>query len=106
MLPCELLCSNDLNQYAFVSIPIDLAVDDPLGDRESLVTRTRALDRLLQWGFYAVPHWHSKFDRVAYRSWLMRPERSPKNGVDITTWWARDGLRPALADQKGDTRRR
>jgi microcin C transport system substrate-binding protein len=59
-------------------------------DRDSLVARTRALDRLLQWGYYAVPHWHTKIDRVAYRSWLARPARSPKNGVDITTWWARE----------------
>lgn len=75
-------------------------------DRDSLVARTRALDRLLQWGFYAVPHWHAKVDRVAYRAWLMHPERSPKHGVDITTWWASGGRRPSQADQNGETRRR
>lgn len=58
------------------------------GDRASLAARTKALDRLLQWGFYAVPLWHAKVDRIAYRSWLVRPERSPKLGVDLTAWWA------------------
>ncbi len=61
-------------------------------DHDTLVTRVRALDRLLQWGIYAVPHWHSKVDRVAYWDRFRRPERSPKYGFDPDTWWrASDG---------------
>lgn len=75
------------------------------GDRDSLVARTRALDRLLQWGFYAVPHWHAKVDRVAYRSWLARPTRTPKHGADITTWWS-DGERRPSPGEKADAARR
>ena len=35
-------------------------------DRASLVARTHALDRVLQWGFYVVPNWYIAYDRVAY----------------------------------------
>ncbi len=63
-------------------------------DRETLVTRVRALDRLLQWGIYAVPHWHSKVDRVAYWDKFARPATTPRYGFDHTTWWF-DPDRPA-----------
>ncbi|MEM9684863.1 MAG: extracellular solute-binding protein, partial [Pseudomonadota bacterium] len=35
-------------------------------DRESLVTATRALDRVLLWKFFVIPNWYSPVDRVAY----------------------------------------
>jgi microcin C transport system substrate-binding protein len=56
-------------------------------DRETLVTRVRALDRLLQWGIYVVPHWHSKVDRVAYWDRFAQPAQAPRYGFDVTTWW-------------------
>jgi microcin C transport system substrate-binding protein len=56
-------------------------------DRETLVTRVRALDRLLQWGIYVVPHWHSKVDRVAYWDRFAQPAAAPRYGFDPTTWW-------------------
>ena len=37
---------------------IDLVIMAP--DRQSLVTRTRALDRVLLWGHYVIPSWHLK----------------------------------------------
>jgi len=63
-------------------------------DRDTLVTRVRALDRLLQWGIYAVPHWHSKVDRVAYWDRFAHPAEMPRYGFDPTTWWF-DPDRPA-----------
>lgn len=56
-------------------------------DRESLVHRTRALDRVLLHGHYAVPQWHLSMDRIAYWSFLERPDTTPKNGVDVDNWW-------------------
>ena len=35
-------------------------------DRASLVNQMRALDRVLQWDHWVIPHWHLPFDRVAY----------------------------------------
>lgn len=57
-------------------------------DRAGLVAATRALDRLLCWGFYAVPLFYSGVDLVAYRPPLKRPERVPVYGQVIETWWS------------------
>lgn len=56
-------------------------------DRESLVHRVRALDRVLLHGHYVIPHWHLTSDRIAYWNKLQRPEVTPKNGIDLNNWW-------------------
>lgn len=56
--------------------------------REQLVARVRALDRVLLWGYYMVPLFHSPVDRLAHWSWLGRPEVTPLYGPLIETWWA------------------
>lgn len=56
--------------------------------REELVARTRALDRVLLWGWYAIPNWHLSNHRVAYWNRFARPVVSPKQGVGFEdTWW-------------------
>ena len=55
--------------------------------RAELVTATRALDRLLQWGHYVVPNWHVRADRVAYWDRFSRPAVTPKVGYDPSSWW-------------------
>lgn len=64
---------------------VELLIAAP--DRSSLVTRTRALDRVLQWGFWVIPHWYIAYDRVAYWNKLRRPEIIPDQGAQIDTWW-------------------
>lgn len=56
-------------------------------DREALVHRVRALDRVLLHGHYTIPQWHLTKDRIAYRAHLRRPEVSPKDGIDLDNWW-------------------
>jgi microcin C transport system substrate-binding protein len=56
-------------------------------DREALVNRVRALDRVLLHGHYVVPQWHLSMDRIAYWSFLERPDTTPKNGVNVDNWW-------------------
>ncbi|MBS3805641.1 MAG: ABC transporter substrate-binding protein, partial [Oleiphilaceae bacterium] len=58
-------------------------------DRDELVHRTRALDRVLLHGHYVVPHWFLDVDRIAYWNKLVRPEAVPKNGTDLSNWWAK-----------------
>jgi microcin C transport system substrate-binding protein len=58
--------------------------------RQSLITGTRALDRVLLWGHYSVPNWHIKTWRVAYWNHFKHPEISPKYDIGLHTWWARD----------------
>jgi microcin C transport system substrate-binding protein len=55
--------------------------------REDLVTATRALDRVLLSGHYVIPHWHIRSTRIAYWNKFMRPETSPKYGLDLFSWW-------------------
>lgn len=56
-------------------------------DRQSLIHRTRALDRVLLAGHYVIPNWYNPYDRIAYNKKLARPEITPKSGVSIDTWW-------------------
>jgi microcin C transport system substrate-binding protein len=56
-------------------------------DRQALVDRTRALDRVLQWGQWVIPQWHIADDRIAYWDKFGRPEVVPDQGVQIDTWW-------------------
>ena len=64
---------------------IELIISAP--DRESLITRTRALDRVLLAGHYVIPNWYNPVERIAYSNTLARPEVTPKSGISIDTWW-------------------
>ncbi len=58
--------------------------------RAELITLCRALDRVLSWGFYVVPHWHTPVFRVAFwKDRLALPANLPPYGLDIVgTGWA------------------
>ena len=56
-------------------------------DRKSLIAATRALDRVLQWGFYLIPHFHAPYDRVAYWDMFGRPKVTPIRGNQFDAWW-------------------
>ncbi|GIX08769.1 extracellular solute-binding protein [Elioraea sp.] len=64
---------------------VELVINAP--DRASLIQRCRALDRVLLWGHYVVPHWHSRVFRVAYWDKFARPARTPRYGLGLTAWW-------------------
>jgi len=75
---------------AGVSDPvIDELVEYLIGapSREELVYRTRALDRVLLHDHYVIPNWFLASDRIAYWSFLKRPDAVPKNGADVNNWW-------------------
>ncbi len=56
-------------------------------NRKSLVTSVRALDRVLQWGHWVIPHWHAKYDRIAYWGKFGRPAVTPLQGNQFMAWW-------------------
>lgn len=57
-------------------------------DRDALVIATRALDRALLWGYYVVPHFHSRTDRIVYWDRFGRPDTKPKLTTGfLDTWW-------------------
>ena len=64
--------------------------------RKSLVAHARALDRVLQWGYYVIPNWHIKTWRVAYWNHIGHPKISPKYDIGITTWWIKPDAKPAI----------
>jgi microcin C transport system substrate-binding protein len=70
-------------------------------DRKTLVTRTRALDRVLLWGEYAVPNWYIDSDRIAYWNRFGMPDVVPKNGVQIDAWWLDTAKAAALEARPG-----
>lgn len=64
---------------------VELLIAAP--DRTSLISRTRALDRVLRWGHHVIPHWHIRVYRVAYWDKFSRPTVSPKYALGFDTWW-------------------
>ena len=76
--------------YAGIKDPVvDQLVELALAaeDRKSLITRIRALDRILLWGHYVIPNWHSRADRVAYWDKFGWPKLTPDAGYQLDTWW-------------------
>jgi len=67
-------------------------------DRDDLVAATRALDRVLLWGYYIVPQWHSPALRIAYWNKFGIPEQQPTYvGIDVDSWWIDVEREKALA---------
>ncbi|WP_339512475.1 extracellular solute-binding protein [Pseudomonas sp. RL_15y_Pfl2_60] len=65
--------------------------------RQHLINHTRALDRVLLWGYYVVPNWHIKTWRVAYWNTLQHPDVTPMYDIGLNTWWARQASPEAQA---------
>jgi microcin C transport system substrate-binding protein len=63
--------------------------------RKSLVAHARALDRVLQWGYYVIPNWHIKTWRVAYWNHIGHPKITPTYDIGTTTWWVKPDTKPA-----------
>ena len=55
--------------------------------RESLIARTRALDRVLLWGFYVIPQYHIRAWRVAYWNKFGHPPKPPRYDLGLDGWW-------------------
>ena len=63
--------------------------------RQSLVAHTRALDRILQWGYYVIPNWHIKTWRVVYWNHIGHPKVPPTYDIGTDTWWIKPDAAPA-----------
>jgi microcin C transport system substrate-binding protein len=57
-------------------------------DRATLITVCRALDRVLSWNYYVIPHWYIGAWRVAYWDMFGQPKIMPKYGLAFEdSWW-------------------
>jgi len=57
-------------------------------DRQELLDRSHALDRVLTWGYYAIPLYYLGVDLVAYWRPICRPEAVPSWGVVFEAWYS------------------
>ncbi len=76
--------------YAGIKNPV---VDDLIEkiveatDRRKLVAAVRALDRVLLWEHYVVPHWYVPTTRLVYWDKFGKTDKNPMKGVQLMTWW-------------------
>jgi microcin C transport system substrate-binding protein len=87
----------------------DPVVDDLLTklvqaqSREELVAICRALDRVLLWQYYVIPHWYLGSYRLAYWDQFGMPKTMPPYGLDVVdAWW----IDPAKASKIIDAQKR
>jgi microcin C transport system substrate-binding protein len=80
---------------------IELLIAAP--DRDALVTRTRALDRVLQWGHYQIPHWHMTAYPLLYWDRFGKPGVAPPKGIGLNSWWFDAGKAARLSPANGNS---
>ncbi len=73
---------------------VELLIDSP--DRAALKDRVHALDRVLLWGYYGIPNWHSNTSRIAYWNKFGMPEKKPQDGIGFSSWWVDPALEKKL----------
>ena len=77
--------------YTGINSPVvDFLIEKLIGakTRDELTTTIHALDRVLLWGHYVIPLYHSAIDRIAYWDFLEYPDNIPLYGIVIESWWA------------------
>lgn len=71
-------------------------------DRDDLVAATHALDRVLLWNNYVVPHWNYPYERLAYWDIFGRPAKLPSQTAGLTqVWWSDADKAKAVQAAKG-----
>ncbi|PRY65545.1 microcin C transport system substrate-binding protein [Vreelandella songnenensis] len=77
------------NRMALAHPAVDALVENIIraDSRETLDTATQALDRVLRWGFYAIPQYHSGETRIAVWDKFGYQEPFPEYGMDLDAWW-------------------
>lgn len=84
--------TNGSKNYARIeSKDIDFLIEKIINakSKDEQIAYTHALDRILLWGYYVIPHFYSNYFRVAYLDKFEYPKISPLYDFDIWTWWAK-----------------
>ena len=55
-------------------------------DRELLTTYVHALDRILMWNYYVIPHWYISSNPIAYWQ-CISPTTHPDYAIDLASWY-------------------
>jgi len=88
---CEAAERNGSRNVMGICDPVVEALSDEIilaKDRETLLSASRALDRVLLWRHYLVPQWHIPFTRAAVWSRIAHPDPTPAfNPGFPSVWW-------------------
>ncbi len=85
-------------QDPVVDALIDKIIQAP--DRDALIAACRALDRVLIWGHYVIPHWHNRETWIAAWDKFSRAAMGPRYGIDLFAWWVDPAKERALAEAR------
>lgn len=55
--------------------------------KQELMNATKALDRILLFNEYVIPHWHIRHFRLIYWNKFKRPAIAPLYDLGLDTWW-------------------
>jgi microcin C transport system substrate-binding protein len=73
-------------------------------DRAELVAASRALDRVLLWNHYLVPHFYSAHDRIAHWDKFGRPDKLPTSTTSLSqfiqVWWQDEAAAKRLVEAR------
>ena len=89
------------NLTGIKSMAIDALIEAVISspDRAALVVAAKALDRVLLWGDYVIPHWHIRSFRMVYWDIFGKPLTPPKYGTPFpNTWWYNEKKHEALRE--------
>ena len=81
---------NGAQNYAGIKNPVvDKLIEKVVeaGDREELVAAVKALDRVLLWEYYVVPHWFIPSIRLVYWDKFGMRDTPVMKGVQLMSWW-------------------
>jgi microcin C transport system substrate-binding protein len=81
---------------------IDSLIDQIIAtpDRAQLITRTRALDRVLLWNYFVIPHFHLSAARIAYWNRFGMPSKPPLYSPGLDAWWI-DAAKDKVLTERG-----
>lgn len=87
---CEKARENGSQNIAGICDPVvdelvDMLINAP--DRDELIARTRALDRVLLHHHFVIPQWHNRRFWIAFWDRFGRPERNPRYALGFDSWW-------------------
>jgi len=93
------------NLLGVKSKPIDALIEEVIASptRESLVDHVRALDRVLQYGYYVIPQYHLAAFWMAYWDKFHHPGISPRYTPGLETWWVDTQAEKAIEAKKSET---
>lgn len=77
------------NSMVLANPAVDQLIDGLVqaNSREAMVHYARALDRVLQWGYYMIPNYYSKGTPTVYQNRFGMPARQPLYNEGLETWW-------------------